>query len=55
MTRMDFYELTSNPIDIRDVARRVVPLECGATVTSLLSSLLFLADRKSVIILAGTV
>ena len=30
---MDFYELTSNPIDIRDVARRVVPLECGATVT----------------------
>ena len=30
---MDFYELTSNPIDIRDVARRVVPPECGATVT----------------------
>ncbi|MBK7392529.1 MAG: molybdenum cofactor biosynthesis protein MoaE [Chloracidobacterium sp.] len=31
--RMDFYELTSDPINISDVARRVVPPECGATVT----------------------
>ncbi len=30
---MDFFELTSNPIDIARVSRRVVPSECGATVT----------------------
>ncbi len=30
---MDFYELTADPIDITSVARRVVPPECGATVT----------------------
>src|SRR5688572_28377734 len=30
---MDFFELTTNPIDISSVARRVVPPECGATVT----------------------
>ena len=30
---MDFYELTTKPIDIASVARRVVPVECGATVT----------------------
>jgi molybdopterin synthase catalytic subunit len=30
---MDFLELTTNPIDINYVARRVVPPECGATVT----------------------
>ena len=30
---MDFFELTTNPIDITSVARRVVPPECGATVT----------------------
>lgn len=30
---MDFTELTSDPIDITSVARRVVPPECGATVT----------------------
>lgn len=30
---MDFFELTSDPIDITRVARRVVPPECGATVT----------------------
>ena len=29
----DFFELTSEPIDIGEVARRVVPPECGATVT----------------------
>lgn len=29
----DFYELTQDPIDITSVARRVVPPECGATVT----------------------
>ena len=29
----DFVELTSQPIDITSVARRVVPPECGATVT----------------------
>lgn len=30
---MDFAELTTKPIDISGVARRVVPVECGATVT----------------------
>jgi molybdopterin synthase catalytic subunit len=30
---MDFAELTIDPIDITTVARRVVPTECGATVT----------------------
>jgi MoaE-MoaD fusion protein len=30
---MDFFELTTDPIDISSVARRVVPPECGATVT----------------------
>ncbi len=30
---MDFCELTTEPIDINSVARRVVPPECGATVT----------------------
>ena len=30
---MDFAELTTEPIDITGVARRVVPPECGATVT----------------------
>src|SRR5262245_53577837 len=30
---LDFYELTTQPIDVGSVARRVVPPECGATVT----------------------
>ncbi len=30
---MYFYELTTEPIDIASVSRRVVPAECGATVT----------------------
>jgi molybdopterin synthase catalytic subunit len=30
---MDFAELTTDPISIETVARRVVPTECGATVT----------------------
>lgn len=29
----DFFELTTNPIDVGSVARRVVLAECGATVT----------------------
>lgn len=33
MSGADFTELTSDPIDITSVARRVVPAECGATVT----------------------
>lgn len=32
-TDSDFFELTVDPIDIGDVARRVVRPECGATVT----------------------
>lgn len=30
---MNFFELTTDPIDIAAVARRVIPAECGATVT----------------------
>ncbi len=30
---MDFAELTTSPLDIGSIARRVVPPECGATVT----------------------
>ena len=30
---MDFFELTTEPIDIGLIARRVIPPECGATVT----------------------
>lgn len=30
---MDFFELTTQPIDITSVSRRFVPAECGATVT----------------------
>jgi len=30
---MDFFELTSEPLDITSIACRVVPPECGATVT----------------------
>ena len=30
---MDFFELTTNFVEINSVARRVVPPECGATVT----------------------
>jgi molybdopterin synthase catalytic subunit len=33
MPGKDFFELTTNPIDVGAVARRVVPPECGATVT----------------------
>lgn len=33
MPDRDFTELTHDPIDIASVARRVVPPECGATVT----------------------
>ncbi|HEV2762542.1 MAG TPA: molybdopterin converting factor subunit 1 [Pyrinomonadaceae bacterium] len=29
----DFFELTTEPIDVGEVARRVVPRRCGATVT----------------------
>jgi molybdopterin converting factor subunit 1 len=32
-TEKDFFELTTEPIDIGTVARRIVPPECGATVT----------------------
>ncbi len=30
---MNFFELTTDPIDVTSVARRLVPPECGATVT----------------------
>jgi molybdopterin synthase catalytic subunit len=30
---MDFFELTTSPLDVGAIARRIVPPECGATVT----------------------
>lgn len=30
---LDFFELTTEPIDVGEIARRVIPPECGATVT----------------------
>ena len=30
---LDFFELTTTPIDVGAVARRIVPAQCGATVT----------------------
>ncbi|MDQ2746003.1 MAG: molybdenum cofactor biosynthesis protein MoaE [Acidobacteriota bacterium] len=30
---MDFYEITKEPLDVGAIARRVVPVECGAIVT----------------------
>ena len=30
---MDFVELTTHPVSVESVARRVIPPECGATVT----------------------
>jgi molybdopterin synthase catalytic subunit len=31
--QLDFYELTTNPLEIGQIARRVVPSTCGAIVT----------------------
>ncbi len=31
--RSDFYELTTEPLNVGEIARRVVPEECGAIVT----------------------
>lgn len=44
---MDFCELTTEPIDITSVARRVVPPECGATVTLDGYARRFTRDRQS--------
>lgn len=30
---MDFFELTTEPLNVGEIARRVVPPECGATIT----------------------
>ena len=30
---MDFAEITTEPLDVGAIARRVIPVECGATVT----------------------
>src|ERR1017187_6955869 len=44
---MDFVELTNEPIDIENVARRVVPPECGATVTLDVYVRRFTNDRET--------
>jgi molybdopterin synthase catalytic subunit len=31
--KSDFYEITTEPLDVGAIARRVVPSECGATIT----------------------
>jgi MoaE-MoaD fusion protein len=30
---MEFFELTTSPLDVGEIARRFVPVDCGATVT----------------------
>lgn len=44
---MDFAELTTEPIDITAIARRVVPPECGATVTLDGYARRFTKDKKT--------
>lgn len=44
---MDFCEFTTRPIDINSVARRIVPPECGATVTLDGYARKFTKDRTS--------
>lgn len=44
---LEFYELTTDVIDIAAVARRVVPAECGATVTLDGYARRFTKDRKT--------
>ena len=44
---MDFAEITTDPIDLTSVARRVVPQECGATVTLDGYARRFTKDKKS--------
>ena len=44
---MDFADLTSEPIDITSVARRVIPPECGATVTLDGSARKFTKDKAT--------
>src|SRR5687768_17062532 len=44
---MDFCELTTDPIDITSIARRVVPPECGATVTLDGYARRFTKDKKT--------
>ena len=44
---MDFFELTTSSIDITSVARRVVPAECGATVSLDGYARRFTKDKKS--------
>lgn len=43
----DFFELTGDSIDIASVARRVVPPECGATVTLDGYARKFTTDKKT--------
>ncbi len=31
--KKNFFEITNDPLDVGEIARRVVPSECGATVT----------------------
>ena len=47
MSDADFAELTTEPIDITSVARRVVPPECGATVTLDGYARRFTKDKKT--------
>jgi len=47
MADPDFAELTTEPIDITSVARRVVPPECGATVTLDGYARRFTKDKKT--------
>ena len=43
----DFFELTFSPLDVGQIARRVVPEECGATVTLDGYARRFTTDRQT--------
>ena len=44
---MDFFEITNEQIDITSIARRVIPPECGATVTLDGYARKFTKDKKT--------
>jgi molybdopterin synthase catalytic subunit len=44
---MDFYELTQHPVSVESVSRRIIPLDCGATVTLDGYARKFTKDKKT--------
>jgi molybdopterin synthase catalytic subunit len=44
---MDFYELTQHPVSVESVSRRIIPPDCGATVTLDGYARKFTKDKKT--------